>query len=274
VRGEWVLITGAAGGLGSAMAWELAAQGAKLVLTDLHVESMAATVDQARRQGVEVICLAHDVSDRNRWTEIADELTAAGRVPRLLINNAGVAVLGKALDISDESWETVIEVDLWGVIHGCREFVPRMLAKPGPSAVLNVSSCSAYIGLPMSAPYCIAKAGVLRLTQSLQSEIDPKQVTFTCLCPGAVHTGIWASAARLGSGRPELIDRIATFANPSRRTPKQVARRAIEGALAGRAVVNVYGEAWLLDMMARLLPHQWLSWVNRRLFKWKFPELL
>jgi NAD(P)-dependent dehydrogenase (short-subunit alcohol dehydrogenase family) len=218
--------------------------------------------------------MVHDVGNRERWTEIATELATTGRLPRLLINNAGVAAAGRALDVSDKSWEEVIHIDLWGVIYGCREFVPRMLATAGQSAVLNVASCAAYVGLPMGAPYSIAKAGVLRLTQSLQSEIDPKQVSFTCLCPGSVHTGIWDSAARLGTARPEAMERIAKFAKPDRRTPSQVASRAIRGVLAGRAVINVYSEAWLLDLITRLLPAQWLSWANRRFFMWKFPEMV
>jgi short-subunit dehydrogenase len=274
VQGKWAMITGGGGGIGAAMALELANRGAKLVLTDVDHERMEAVAEQVRWHGAEVICIVQDVSDRQRWTEIADELEADGRLPTLLINNAGVAAAGRAMDISDESWKAVIDIDLWGVIYGCRALVPRMLDSGNRCAVLNVASCSAYVGLPMGAPYFIAKAGVLRLTQTLQSEIDPKKVSFTCLCPAQVATGIGASAARLGTGGPAVMDELVKLLAPEGRTPDQVARRAIRGLLTGRAVVNVYREAWLLDFLTRLIPHQWVAWLTRRYFIWKFPQLV
>jgi len=267
------MITGAAGGIGSAMALDMADRGANLVLTDLVVETMQAVAGEARSRGAEVICLAHDVSLRERWVEIADELDSQGRLPRVLINNAGVAAAGTAMDLSEESWKKVIDIDLWGVIYGCRVFVPRMLASGWPGAVMNVASASAYVGLPFCAPYFVAKAGVLRLTQSLQSEIDPKRVSFTCLCPGPVGTGIGLSAARLGAGSEEDLDTLVAWLAPKGRTPDQVAKKAVRGVLNGRAVVNVYSEAYLLDLVARVLPHQLLARVNRRYFMYKFPEL-
>lgn len=274
VEGKWAWITGAAGGIGSAMALELARRGANLVLTDLEVEPMALVAAEARARGAEVLCRSHDVRDRARWAEIAGELEDEDRLPVLLVNNAGVAAFGRAMDLSDESWQRVIDVDLWGVVFGCRELVPRMLASGRPSAVLNVASASAYVGLPLGAPYFIAKAGVLSLTQTLQSEIDRRQVSFTCLCPGQVATGIAASAARFGASQSDIIDRMIELLEPSGRTPGQVARRAIRGALAATPVVNVYPEAWLLDLAARVLPHRLLALLNRRYFMYKFPELV
>ena len=274
IRGEWAFITGAAGGLGLAMANELAARGAKLILTDLAVASMQDAAEALRAGGTEVVVWAQDVTDRERWVEIADTLKAVGRIPRLLINNAGIAAAGPAVEISDESWSKVIDVDLWGVIHGCKTFVPHMLAGDGPHAVLNVASCAAFFGLPMGAPYCVAKAGVLSLTQSLQSEIDPARVHFTCLCPGAVMTGIWSSASDLGANQLDVLGRLARYVSPSKRTPEQVARRAIDGVFSRRALVTVYTEAWLLDLGRRLVPHQLRSRLSRRFRKWMFPEFV
>jgi short-subunit dehydrogenase len=274
IRGYWALITGAAGGLGAALAMELADRGAKLVLTDLDGAALAVVATRARARGAEVVCLEHDVTDAQRWREIAEQLSAGGRTPRMLFNNAGVAVAGRVLDIPDQSWETVIDVVLWGVIHGVRAMVPSMLEAGRRCAVVNVASASAYVGLPFGAPYFLAKAGVLSLTQTLQSEIDPKKVSFTCVCPGQVPTGMWKIAAGLGAGSPELMDRVGGFVEPRGRTPQQVAVRAIDGALAGRAVVNVFREAWLLDLAARILPHQMLAWISRRSFVWGFPELV
>ena len=272
IREEWVMITGAAGGLGSAMAQEFASRGANLILTDLDTDSLTEISKDLLALRVEVVCISQDVTDRARWTEIADELAQAGRTPRILVNNAGIAAAGSVLGLSDESWDKVIDVDLWGVIHGCREFVPRMLEIDGQSAVLNVASCAAFMGLPMGSAYCIAKAGVLRLTESLQSEVDPQNVSFTCLCPGAVFTGIWASAGKLGSVLPETMERITEAAKPGRREPSQVAQKAVRGVLAGKAVVKVYTEAWILDAATRLIPPKFLSRIKRRMYKRSFPK--
>ena len=273
IQGEWVLITGAAGGLGSAIAMEFASRGANLILTDLDVTSMETLSSDATSRGATVLCLAHDVTDRARWKAIADELSAAGRQPRVLVNNAGVAAAGSVLGLSDESWEQVINIDLWGVIHGCREFVPRMQQTPGTSGVLNVASCAGFIGLPLGSAYSIAKAGVIRLTQSLQCEIDPDSVSFTALCPGAFHTGIWASAGTLGAVLPSTMARITRASKPDKRDPSQVARRAVKGLLAGRPVVKVYSEAWILDAATRLIPAGWFAKISRRLYKRSFPNI-
>ncbi|MDP6932858.1 MAG: SDR family oxidoreductase [Myxococcota bacterium] len=273
IRGTWAWITGAAGGLGGAIALELAGRGANLVLTDLTLQAVEPVAVRARGQGVQVVCLVQDVTDRARWEEIAHQLETEGRLPRMLVNNAGVAAAGLALETPDQAWRTVIEIDLWGVIHGCRALVPRMLRTHDSSAVLNVASAAAHMGLPFGAAYSVAKAGVFSLTQSLRLELDSSRVSFTCVCPGSFDTGIWSVAARLGDGPPELIDQVGALVDPSGRAAMAVARRAVAATLAGRAVVNVFWESWVLDLAARVLPHQWLSRVFRYFFVRRFPSL-
>ena len=151
--------------------------------------------------------------------------------------------------------------------------VPRMLVADGSSAVLNVSSAGAHIGLPFGAAYCVAKAGVFSLTQSLRVEMDSRRVSFTCVCPGSFDTNIWAVATELGDGPPDLIDRIGALVDPTGRAAPTVARKAVAATLAGRAVVNIFWESWVLNLASRVLPHQWLSFLCRRFFMRKFPSL-
>jgi NAD(P)-dependent dehydrogenase (short-subunit alcohol dehydrogenase family) len=278
IDGHWVMITGAAGGLGLAMALEFARRGARLVLTDVDPEGLAAAAEQVQQAGAEILTFEHDVREPEAWARIADQLERDGQLPRILINNAGVAALGLFVDLPLASWKAVIDIDLWGVIHGCREFVPRMLRlravdAPGQPAcaVMNVSSAAAYLGGPLSAPYFIAKAGVFRLTQSLQCEIDPRLVSFSNLCPGPVETGIGEASARLG-GQSEM-NAVVRWLAPRNRKPEDVATRAVAGVLRRRTVVNVYPEAWLLSLATRLLPHRVLAWASRLHYVLRFPRI-
>lgn len=273
IEGQWALVTGAANGIGAAMARELASQGARLVLTDVDVDRLTTLVDELRLAGTEVRMSQHDVSDRLAWEALAEGLDADGVVPTLLVNNAGVAALGTALSLPLESWEAVINVDLWGVIHGIRTLVPRMLDAGGSRAVLNVSSASCYVGLPMSAPYFIARAGVWRLTQTLQAEVDPRRVSFTTLSPAQVSSGLGDSGKRLGADNGAAQQRLDAWLHPRGRHVSQVARKGIRDALKGRAMVNVYPEAWLHEALMRWLPHGVWAWFNRLHFKTRFPEL-
>jgi short-subunit dehydrogenase len=272
INSGWVLITGAAGGIGQALANEFHSKGARLILTDVAMDGLKKIADQLTSAGAEVVCFEHDVTDPQGWADIANQLEADDQMPRILVNNAGLAALGCALDLPIEAWQKVIDVDLWGVIHGCREFVPRMLASDKRCAVVNVASCAAYLGGPLSAPYFIAKAGVMRLTQSFQTEIDPRRVSFTVVCPGAVETGIGQTSAKLG-GRAKETATVVDWLAPPGRSPATVAKRAVAGALKGKAVVNVFWEAGLLNLSTRFLPFQLIAWFSRRYFVWRFPKL-
>lgn len=260
IAGQWVWITGAAGGLGAAMARELHRRGARLFLTDLDLEALRVAAD-----GLPAVCAQQDVVDPERWTELADQLADEGRFPRLLVNNAGVGALGRAVDLPLQSWSHVIDVSLWGVIHGCRTVVPRMVERSGRSAVLNVASAAAHFGGPLGAPYFIAKSGVLSLTQTLQAELDPRHVSLTALCPGSVGTGIGAASLRLGD-RALDTEPIGAMLAPSGRSAEVVARRGIAAALAGRPLINVYREAWLMDLGSRVLPRRLQAWLSRRFY--------
>ncbi len=271
VAGQWAMITGAAGGLGTAMAADLAKRGAKLILTDLDDQALAAL---ALTLNTETRCFVQDVTDAERWEEIACTLEEEGQLPRVLINNAGIAALGYAMEMPMRAWKQVIDVDLWGTIHGCRTFVPRMQKLEGRCAVMNVASASAYLGLPLSAPYFVAKSGVMRLTQSLSVEIPRDDVSFTVLCPGPVGTGIGPQSAALGEGPKDVLEQTVKMLAPKGRTPDQVATKAIRGMVRGRAVVNVFWEATALDLASRLLPHQWVATVSRAYFRRQIAGLI
>ena len=150
IRGEWAFITGAAGGLGLAMANELAARGAKLILTDLAVASMQDAAEALRAGGTEVVVWAQDVTDRERWVEIADTLKAEGRIPRLLINNAGIITPERqsALDMDFEGFADTLAVNTLAPLAVSQAFLPH-LRRSGSGRILTISSQMAWISAPV-----------------------------------------------------------------------------------------------------------------------------
>lgn len=181
------VITGAAGGFGRALALALGARGGHLLLSDIKADALEETARLARARGAgEVKTLVCDV------TKVADveTLSSAWDGPiDLVVNNAGVSSGGLVGDLSMEDWRFTIEVDLFGVIHGCHVFVPR-LKKQGFGHVLNVASAAGLICLPRMAAYNAAKAGVIAISETLHGELGGTGVGVTVLCPSFFQTDI------------------------------------------------------------------------------------
>ena len=181
------VITGAASGFGRALALALGARGGDLVLSDVNEIGLAETARLARAKGArEVVTMACDV------TKISDveALSAAWDGPiDLVVNNAGVSSGGLVGELSMTDWRWTIEVDLFGVIHGCHVFVPR-LKKQGFGHVLNVASAAGLMCLPRMGAYNVAKAGVIAISETLAGELGGTDVGVTVLCPSFFQTEI------------------------------------------------------------------------------------
>jgi NAD(P)-dependent dehydrogenase (short-subunit alcohol dehydrogenase family) len=248
-----VVITGAASGIGRALALETARRGAVLALSDVDVDGLHET---ARRVGQETGRTARvdtlDVRDRGAWAEYADSVVAGlGRVD-VVVNNAGVALSGDVLDVDDDQFARVMDVDFWGVVHGTRAFLPHVIAS-GDGAVVNVSSLFGLLAVPGQSAYNAAKFAVRGFTEALRQEmlVHGHPVTVTCVHPGGVKTAIARNAAAAGD-----VDPAASAAyfdrHLARTTPERAARVIVEGMLAGRPRVLVGADARLLDAFVRL----------------------
>lgn len=179
------VITGAASGFGRALALALATRKARLVLADVNLEGCEETARLAREQGAtEAKALACDVTQ----LEAVQALSQAceGEVD-LLINNAGVTGAGPIGQLPIEDWRWTLGVDLFGVIHGCHVFVPRLRAQ-GHGHVLNVASAAGLVSAPNMGPYNVAKAGVVALSETLSGELAGTGVGVTVACPTFFHS--------------------------------------------------------------------------------------
>lgn len=186
LQGKTALVTGAATGIGHAIALMFAQAGARVVVNHLHQTAQAQAVVQAiTNAGGEAFAIDADVS---RATEVQRLVTEAGEV-HLLVNNAGIIQEKPFLDTTEDEWDRMLAVDLKSVFLTARAVLPGMVAR-GSGVIVNLASDLGILGRENYAPYCTAKAGVIGLTRSLAREFAPQGIRVNAIAPGPVNTAM------------------------------------------------------------------------------------
>jgi NAD(P)-dependent dehydrogenase (short-subunit alcohol dehydrogenase family) len=190
--GKVAVITGAAGGLGLALAHQAAARGMKLVLADVDRASLAASVETLRAAGAEAIGVATDVSDPAQLEALAAASVDAFGAVHLLFNNAGVGAGGFVWENTANDWQWVWSVNVLGVVNGLRAFVPRMLKQAEPAHIVNTASVAGLLAPPMLGLYNATKHAVIGVSETLYNDlkIAGPHVQCSVLCPAFFDTGI------------------------------------------------------------------------------------
>jgi NAD(P)-dependent dehydrogenase (short-subunit alcohol dehydrogenase family) len=249
-------ITGAASGIGRALALELAARGAELALVDVDEEGLAHTALEAAGRGAKVTRARVDVADRAAVLAWADRVvTDHGRV-NLIVNNAGVSVSARVLEITWEDFDWLMGINFWGVIHGTKAFLPHLIAS-GEGHVVNVSSVFGIIGVPGQSAYNAAKFGVRGFTEALRQElaIDGHPVSATCVHPGGIKTQIVRNARIYETGGgPTAAEAHEQFDRAARTSPEDAARTILAGVKRDARRVLVGMDARAIDAVQRLFP--------------------
>jgi NAD(P)-dependent dehydrogenase (short-subunit alcohol dehydrogenase family) len=250
--GKVVVITGAASGLGRALALEAAARGARPAVSDIDEAGLEETADLVagvcgRRPHVRRL----DVRDREGWQAYADAVLAEhGRVD-VVVNNAGIALTADVLAMPHDLFERVMDVDFWGVVHGTTTFLPH-LVRDGGGAVVNVSSLFGLMAVPSQSAYNAAKFAVRGFTEALRQEmlLEGHPVTVSCVHPGGIATSIVRNGVAVGIDHQVQAD---FFDHALARTSaEQAARVVLDGMQAGRARILVGADAKVLDLVVRL----------------------
>jgi short-subunit dehydrogenase len=247
--GRVAVVTGAGSGIGRATAEALAREGCHLALVDVVPERLAEAAGSLARGERRVTTHVADVSDRARMEALADEVVAAHRDVHILVNNAGVTVGRTFADHSWDDLDWVLGIDLWGVIHGCKVFLPHLL-RADEAHVVNVSSMAAFVAFPLQSSYSAAKAAVYGFSDALRMELSGGPVGVTSVHPGTIRTRVLADARR----SDERLDFLVGGIERAGRSPDAVARKIVRAIRRNRTRVRVGVDAHVLDWIHRLAP--------------------
>lgn len=188
--GRVAVITGGASGIGFATARRLADEGARLMLADIEADRLGAAVAELAATGADVDGRTCDVADLSSVQALADATWQRFGGCDVLFNNAGVAVFGEMAEMSHADWKWVIDVDLWGPIHGVEVFVPRMIEQGRGGHVINTASFAGLVPNRGLGAYTVAKYGVVALSECLRTELREHEIGVSVVCPMRVSTDI------------------------------------------------------------------------------------
>lgn len=258
------VITGAASGIGRALAVRLAAEKiAGIAISDVNEAGLAETAAMAEQHGVPVSTHTIDVSKIEEVQRLADEAVAKhGRVTHL-INNAGVGVMGNFEQLSIEDFEWLMSINFWGVIYGCKVFLPILKAQES-AHILNVSSVFGFIAPEEQTAYCASKFAVRGFTESLRHELAGTNVTVSAIHPGGIKTNI-ARNSRVGKDTPEEWKQQGAkfFDKVARTSPETAAEVIVKGIKDRDPRILIGQDAYAISTISRLFPKRYLRLIER-----------
>ncbi|WAZ22797.1 SDR family oxidoreductase [Streptomyces cinnabarinus] len=256
--GQLVLITGAGSGIGRATAYAFAEAGARVVAVDRDGEAAARTAEMSRLVGAtDAWAETVDVSDEQAMEKLAAKVATEYGVVDVLVNNAGIGLAGSFLDTTSDDWRKVLDVNLWGVIHGCRLFGKQMAERGQGGHIVNTASAAAFQPTRALPAYSTSKAAVLMLSECLRAELAEQGIGVTAICPGLVNTNITSTARHAGVDAAEEARRqkkSARLYGMRNYPPEKVAEAILRGIVNNEAVVPVTPEARGAHLLSRFAP--------------------
>jgi NAD(P)-dependent dehydrogenase (short-subunit alcohol dehydrogenase family) len=276
--GKAAFVTGAASGIGLGIACRLAEAGARVALADIRAEPLEAARAEVAKFGGETLAIVTDVSDQASVDAAADQIEREWGDVQIVVNNAGVAMHGKPLEaFTDADWNWVIGVNVYGVIHGIRTFVPRLRAHGKASHIVNTASIGGLQVNPtfLTGPYSTTKFAVVALSEALGNELKETDIGVSVLCPMSVATDIHLSERsrpdRLGgpTERPEqhfMGDLIKQGLSPD-----FVGQYVVEAIRSGQFFILTHPETreWIERRHSRILQgYDWADGIGAKIGAW------
>ncbi len=250
-QGKVAIVTGAASGIGHALAAALSAGGGRVVLTDIDGPGVEAASARLVANGGQAEACVVDVTDADAVAAVvAATVNRHGRLD-YMFNNAGKAVSGDARDLDVAHWRRIVEVNLMGVVHGT-DAAYRVMAAQGSGHIVNIASLAGLTAFPTNAPYCATKHAVVGLSLSLRTEGEDLGVRVSVVCPGFIDTNIFSASVAVNVPKEKLIEQIPLPKVPA----ATAAERILDGVRRNQAVIVFPTYARLVWWLSRLVP--WL----------------
>ncbi|GAB3559675.1 NAD(P)-dependent dehydrogenase (short-subunit alcohol dehydrogenase family)/pimeloyl-ACP methyl ester carboxylesterase [Actinopolyspora lacussalsi] len=252
-----VVVTGAGSGIGRATAHAFAAEGAEIVAADVDEAAARLTAARLREQGAVAAGYGVDVATGSSVRELAERVREEHGVADIVINNAGIGMSGSFMDTTEADWQRVLDVNLWGVIHGCRAFAEQLIERGEGGRIVNVASAAAYLPVPGLPAYASSKAAVLALSERLRGELSAHGIGVTAVCPGVVSSGITDTTTFVGSSPEQQRRKRERAGRLYRRrafTSESAAAEILRAVRRDRAVAPVTPEARAGLLLSRLTP--------------------
>jgi short-subunit dehydrogenase len=271
IRGAAAAVTGAASGIGRALALELAARGCDLALADRDEAGLQATAAEVGRAASQRVTVHRvDVSEPRQIADFAQAATLAHPGLNIVVNNAGVALLGQFNEIDQAQMDWLMDINFWGVVHSTRAFLPH-LARQREAHIVNLSSIFGIVAPPGQTAYAAAKFAVRGFSESLRHELQvaASPVRLSVVHPGGVSTNIVRNS-RAGTGVTDNARRAQTierFDAVAKTTPAAAALRIITGIEKNRPRILIGNDARFMDLLQRFRPGTYWAVLARRIEK-------
>jgi NAD(P)-dependent dehydrogenase (short-subunit alcohol dehydrogenase family)/pimeloyl-ACP methyl ester carboxylesterase len=252
-----VVITGAGSGIGRETALAFGGLGAEVLVADVNGSAAEETVELVRQLGVEAHAYIVDVADVSAMEDFAKRVLADHGVPDIVVNNAGIGIAGPFLDTTAADWERIVDINLLGVVHGCRLFGTAMAERREGGHIVNVASAAAFTPSRTLGAYAATKAAVLMLSECLRAELDHDGIGVSAICPGIVNTPITTSTHYVGISTAAEADkrqRVSKMYARRNFPPSKVAAAIVRAVRTNAPVVPVAPEAVGARFLSRLSP--------------------
>lgn len=258
------VVTGAGSGIGRALAQKLAAAGSALALADLDEKGLQDTVASLGEKTGEVTTHVLNVADEAAVRALAEDVVGRHKRVTLLINNAGVALLGKFEEISLDDFRWLMNINFWGTVYGVKYFLPLLKQQPR-AHIVNLSSVFGIVAPVGQSAYCSSKFAVRGFTECLRHELEGTNVGVTTVHPGGIATAI-ARRARLGANTPAATQAqsVTLFDKVARIPPEEAAEAILRGVEKRQGRVLIGSDARALDMLQRLRPEKYWKALAKR----------
>jgi len=264
LRGGVAVVTGAASGIGRALAQQLCAAGSVLAIADINEKGLAETAASLTSKQAALSTHLLDVSDEAAVRRFAEDVVARhGRVT-LLINNAGVAMIGTFEELSLDDFRWLMGINFWGVVYGVKYFLPVLKQQP-QAHIVNLSSVFGIVAPTGQSAYSASKFAVRGFTEALRHELEGSSVSVSCVHPGGIHTPI-ARHARLGAHAAPSKQSAAIdyFDKVTPTSPEAAAARILKGVEKREARILIGRDARQVDVVQRLLPATYWKLMSKR----------